>query len=78
MRRLQRLLVFFRGYVECPASVGGNIFCIKRLTSPSLCFGEASLEFGFAVLLCPMFPLQSSMEICVFSMEEQMTALEHF
>lgn len=52
MRRMRRrLLFFFRGCVECPASVGGNVFCIKRLTSPSLCFGEASLEFGFTVLL---------------------------
>lgn len=48
---MQRLLFFFRGCVECPASVGGNIFCIKRLTSPSLCLVEASLEFDFAVLL---------------------------
>lgn len=51
MRRPLFRFFFFRGCVECPASVGGNIFCIKRLTSPSLCFSEASLEFGFAVLL---------------------------
>lgn len=73
---MQRLLFFFRGCVECPASVGGNVFCIKRLTSPSLCFGGASLEFGFAVLLggsacacvrlCPMFPMKTSHgKLCV-------------
>lgn len=66
MRRMRCLLFFFRGCVECPASVGGNLFSIKRLTSPSLCFGEASVEFGSTVLLsgsacacvrlCPMLP----------------------
>lgn len=63
MRRMRCLLFFFRGCVECPASVGGNLFCIRRLTSPSLCFAETSLEFGSTVLsgsacarvrLCPM------------------------
>lgn len=87
MRRMQRLLFFFPGCVECPASVGGNIFCIKRLTSLSLCFGEASLEFGFAGLLsgsacacvrhCPMSSMKNSMESFVFPTEEQIPVLKH-